>query len=77
MRPSGRNCLTYFIFIHPCEHVTFVLDFILSLHHGDMETLCETLKFRLFLFLNIRLFQVMIILRCLKKQWIESNSAIC
>ena len=44
MRPSGRNCLTYFIFTHTCKLVTFVLDFILSPHHGDMETLCETLS---------------------------------
>ena len=70
MRPSGRNCLTYLIFIHPCQHVTFIVEFICSLHHGDMETLCETL-------LNIKSFRVMIILRCLKNQWIESNSAFC
>ena len=43
MRRSEQNCLTYFIFIHTCKHVTFVLEFILSLDHGDMETLCETL----------------------------------
>ena len=42
MRPSEQNCLTYFIFSHKCKHVTFVLQFILSLDHGDMETLCET-----------------------------------
>ena len=41
---SVRNCLTYFIFTHTCKLFTFVLDFILSPHHGDMETLCETLS---------------------------------
>ena len=43
MRPSGRNCLTYFIFIHPCKHVTLIVpEHIWSLHHGDMETLSSS-----------------------------------
>ena len=53
-----------------CSRVYFV-HFIMA----SWKRSVKLSSFRLFLFLNIRLFRVMIILRCLKDQWIDSNSA--